>query len=181
VTEEERDIGVNAMKSLKQSAQCKKAARTAQTVLSQISRAFHFWDQHVFLRLYVQYVQPHLEFVSPAWSPWLEADKELLEKIQRRAVNMASGLKAVTYEEKLKELGLTTLEERRHQADMTQVYKILTKKDMVKSETWFLSVNNVERSTADPLNLRIQPARLEMRRNFFTNRVVEDWTEYHLR
>jgi hypothetical protein len=52
---------------------------------------------------------------------------------------------------------------------MTQVYKILMEKDMV---------NNAERntwSTADPLNLRIQPARLEVRRNFFTNRVVEDW------
>ncbi len=135
VTEEERDIGVNVMKSLKQSAQCKKAARTARTVLSQISRAFHFRDRHVFLRLYVQYVRLHLEFASSAWSPWLVADKELLEKIQRRAVNMVSGLKAGTYEEKLKEL-----EERRHQADMshmTQVYKILMEKDMVKSDTWF--------------------------------------------
>ncbi len=70
VTEEERDIGVKVMKSLKQSAQCKKAARTAQTVLSQISRAFHFRDRHVFLCLYVQYVRPNLEFASPAWSPW---------------------------------------------------------------------------------------------------------------
>ena len=91
---------------------------------------------------------------------------------------MVSGLKAVTYEEKLMELGLTTLEERRHQADMTQVYKILMEKDMGKSDTWFLSVNNVERntrSTADPLNLRIQPDRLEVRGHFFSNRVVEDW------
>ena len=91
---------------------------------------------------------------------------------------MVSGLKAGTYEEKLKELGLTTLEERRHQADMTQVYKILTEKDMVKSDTWFLSVSNAERNTrsaADPLNLRIQTARLEVRRHFFKYRVVEDW------
>jgi hypothetical protein len=58
------------------------------------------------------------------------------------------------------------------------VYKILIEKDMVKSDTWFLSVNNADRntrSTADPPNWRIQPARLEVRRNFFTNRVVEDW------
>ena len=51
-------------------------------------------------------------------------------------------------------------------------------KDMVKSDTWFLSVNNAERntrSTADPLNLRIQTARLEVRRHFFKYRVVEDW------
>jgi hypothetical protein len=57
----------------------KKAARTAQTVLFQISRAFHYRDRHVFIRLYVQYVRPHLEFAVPAWSPWLEADKEVLE------------------------------------------------------------------------------------------------------
>jgi hypothetical protein len=44
-------------------------------------------------------------------APWLEADKEVLEKVQRRAVNMISGLKARTYAEKLRELGLTTLEE----------------------------------------------------------------------
>jgi hypothetical protein len=47
-----------------------------------------------------------------------------------------SGLKALTYEEKLKELGLTTLEERRQQADMVQVYKIVNGKDMVDSQTW---------------------------------------------
>jgi hypothetical protein len=97
VTEEERDIGVSVMKNLKQAAQCKKAARTAQVVLSQISRAFHYRDRNVFLKLYVQYVRPHLEFASPVWSPWLESDKELLEKIQKRAVNMVSGLKANSY------------------------------------------------------------------------------------
>jgi|LakMenEpi03Aug12_release.lakeMendotaPanAssembly.Ray.scaffolds.fasta_scaffold178922_2 hypothetical protein len=57
--------------------------------------------RHVFIRLYVQYVRPHIEFAVPAWSPWLEADKEVLEKVQRRAVQMVSGLKAHTYEKVL--------------------------------------------------------------------------------
>jgi hypothetical protein len=163
VTEVERDIGVNVVKGLKQASQCQKAARTAQGVLSQISRAFHYRDRNVFLQLYIQYVRPHLEFAGPAWSPCLEADQEVLEKVQRRAVNMISGLKAKTYEEKLLELGLTTLEERRHQTDMAQVYKIITGKDMVKSEVWFQKVDGAERltrSAADPLNLRPQAARL---------------------
>jgi len=116
----------------------------AQGVLSQISRAFHYRDRNVFLRLYIQYVRPHLQFASPAWSPWLEADKEVLEKVQRRAVNMISGLKARTYAEKLRELELTTLEERRHQTDMGQVYKIIIGKDMVKSEVWFQKVDGAE-------------------------------------
>ncbi len=49
-----------------------------------------------------------------ARSPWSESDKAVLERIQRRAVTMVSGLKGAVYEERLKELGLTTLEERRH-------------------------------------------------------------------
>jgi hypothetical protein len=53
----ERDIGVMVSWNLKPSAQCTKAARTAATVLAQISRAFHFRDRHVFLRLYMQYRQ----------------------------------------------------------------------------------------------------------------------------
>ena len=80
----------------------------------------------------------------------------MLEKVQKRAVNMISGLKAKTYEEKLRELELTTLEEeRRHQTDMAQVYKIIMGKDMVNSESWFQKVDGTERltrSAADPLN-----------------------------
>ena len=47
-TSEERDIGVIVSDTLKPTAQCQKAARTAQAVLGQISRAFHFRDRHVF-------------------------------------------------------------------------------------------------------------------------------------
>ncbi len=54
-------------------------------------------------------MRPHLEFSSPAWSPWKEADKAVLEKIQRRAVGMVSGLKGQSYEEKLLELNLPSL------------------------------------------------------------------------
>ncbi len=100
-----------------------QAAKRAQTVLSQITRAFHYRDRHIFKRLYVQYVRPHLEFASVAWSPRFEADKAVLEKIQQRAVAMISGLKGNSYEERLRELGLTTLEERRHQTDMIQTLR----------------------------------------------------------
>jgi hypothetical protein len=47
-TEQERDIWACVSKSLKPSMQCTQAARTAQTVLSQIIRAFHYRDRHIF-------------------------------------------------------------------------------------------------------------------------------------
>ena len=121
-TEEERDVGVTVTASLKPSAQCAKAARTAATVLRQILRTFHYLDRFVFVRLYKQYVLPHLDFSSATWSPWTEGDKEVLEKVQQRMVAMVSGLAAKTYEGRLAELGMFTLAERRHQTDMVQVY-----------------------------------------------------------
>jgi hypothetical protein len=64
-------------------------------------------------------------------------DKESLEKVQRRAISMISGLRSQQYEEKLRELGLCSLDERRHQLDMTQTFKILKGVDNVNKSTWF--------------------------------------------
>jgi hypothetical protein len=178
--DEETDVGVAVKKNLKPSAQCAKAARTAQAVLGQLVRAFHYRDRHIFMRLYCQYVRPHLEFAATSWSPWLEADKECLEKVQRRAVAMVTGLQAREYKERLRELGMVSLEERRHQNDMVQVFKILTEKDQVKKETWFVMANvgeRVTRATEDPLNIRIPAPRLEVRRNFFSQRVPRRWNK----
>jgi ribonuclease P/MRP protein subunit RPP40 len=61
-TDEERDIGVMISANLKPAAQCAKAAKTAQAVLGQLARAFYYRHRHVFMRLYKQYVRPHLEF-----------------------------------------------------------------------------------------------------------------------
>jgi hypothetical protein len=44
----------------------------------------------------------------------MEEDIESLEKVQRRAISMISGSRSQQYMEKLRELGLCTLEERGH-------------------------------------------------------------------
>jgi len=136
-TVEERDIGVLVSANLKPAAQCAKAARTATVVLGQIARAFSYRDKRTFLRLYKQYVRPHLEFASQAWSPWLRKDIEVLEKVQERAVKMIGGLKGHTYEDRLREVGLQSLEDRRSDADLVMVYKVLTGKVRVNNGKWF--------------------------------------------
>ena len=176
-TEEERDLGVMISNKLKPGTQCAKAARTAAAVLGQISRAFHFKDRYVFVQLYKQYVRPHLEFAVQAWSPWSAADKEVLEAVQRRMVRMVSGLRSTEYEDRLKELGMTTLEERRHQADMAMMFKTMRGVDGQKEE-WFTPAAAGQRRTRvadDPLNVRLAHGRLELRKNFFTVRCTEHW------
>ena len=52
------------------------------------------------------------------------------------------GLQGLTYEEKLRELNLCTLVERRKKFDMVQVFKILRGIDNVDFSTWFTLVLN---------------------------------------
>jgi ribonuclease P/MRP protein subunit RPP40 len=80
-TTEEKDIGVTVTENLKHTKKCANVAKTAPTVLSQISRAFHYRDRHIFTRLYKQYLRPHLEFSMHAWSPWTMANKDIPEQI----------------------------------------------------------------------------------------------------
>ena len=122
-------------------------------------------------------MRPHLEFATPAWVPWQAADKEVLERVQKRAVNMVSGLRPSTYEDKLRELGLSSLEERQHEQDMVQVYKIMCESDGIRRDTWFTMAADGGRATRaadDPLNIRPGRSRLEVRRNFFSQRVAEE-------
>jgi hypothetical protein len=183
-TSEERDIGVTVTKDLKPAAQCSKAVRTAMTVLSQISRSFTYRDKKYFTALYQRYVRPHLEFSVPAWNPWLQKDIETLEKVQKRAVNMISGLQG-TYIEKLEQLGMQSLESRRDEADMVLVYKILNGNCAVRREKWFEVENRgtgaTTRAATNGTRIRTPIARTEKRRNFFSVRVCEKWNKLWLK
>ena len=177
-TEEERDLGVMTMASAKPAAQCAKAARTAQAVLGQIARAFHFRDKEIFLGLYRQYIRPHLEFSVQAWAPWCQRDKELLENVQKRAMRMILGLRSELYEDRLKELGLTSLEERRHRADMALVHSVMHGRTDISTEDWFERADTGIRATrtaTGALNVRPKHGRLEIRKHFFTVRATSCW------
>ena len=178
--DEEKDIGVTIHNSLKPSRHCKKIADTANAVLGQLTRNFHYRDRHIFKKLYIQYVRPHLEFASPAWSPWNESDKALIEKVQMKAVKMISGLTGLTYEEKCQELGLETLVERRRQQDLLQTFKICSGKDRIKPDTIFKRVGDVPearntRFTSDPLNIMVDRSQLDIRKHCYSVRVATDW------
>jgi ribonuclease P/MRP protein subunit RPP40 len=93
---------------------------------------------------------------------------------------MVSGLNGKTYEEKLKEVGLTTLEERRVRGDMIECYKILTGKYNVSPDTWFTMANDGRqgmgtRNSNGFLNIARNEANLDIRKNFFSVRVWDKW------
>ena len=135
---EETDVGVLIHTSLKPSKQCANLCSQANGVLGTISRSFHYRDHQVFLNLYKTHVRCLLKYCSPAWSPSSQVDIDRIEKVQQQAVGMVSGLRLNTYEGKLRELGMASLEHRRERSDMIQVYKIIHGIDNVEhSIMWF--------------------------------------------
>jgi hypothetical protein len=89
---------------------------------------------------------------------------------------MVAGLTQSTYEEKCRELNLDTLEERRKIQDMAQAYKMIQGNEKLNRNELFTHIDGSRtRQDADNLNLKKAPARLEIRKNFFTQRIINDW------
>ena len=175
--EEEKDIGVKINKSLKPSSQCFQVAAKASRVLGQMTKSFHYRDKRVWIHLYKTYVRSLMETACQAWSLRLKSDIAVLEKVQERAVNRVVGLKGRTYEEKLKEVGLLSLEDRRKRGDQIQVWKTVHGRCNM-DPSMFQSANTKSRYTRctnKKYNLAKPWGRLEIRKNFFSVRSVDRW------
>ena len=69
---------------------CARAAGNANGVLGQISKAVLYRDSNTFIRFYLVYVRPILEYCIQVVGAYPVADKNCLEKVQMRAVRMIS-------------------------------------------------------------------------------------------
>ena len=125
-------MGITITSDLKASLQCSRAAAKAMSTLGIIKRHFRRLDKQDFLLLYKTYVRPQLEYCIQAWSPYLIKVVKCLEGVQRRATKLVQELKEKSYEDRLKCLGLTTLQLRWKRGDLIETYKLLMGKERVE-------------------------------------------------
>ncbi|XP_069109330.1 uncharacterized protein B0403.1-like [Argopecten irradians] len=136
-TNQEKDLGVFVDDKLNFSTHVQKTASKANQITGIIYRSFTYMSPAIFTTLYKALIRPHLEYASTTWSPLYVKDKISIEGVQRRATKRIPTLEGKTYTERLKILGLPTLEYRRERADMIQVYKIINNIDILDRDNLF--------------------------------------------
>ena len=143
-TKEEKDLGVLITDNLKPSSQCTAAVNKTMSALRWSKRSFHYLDIESFRILYKTYIRPNLEFVIQAWSPYLDKDIKIMEKIQRQATKMVPALFNLQYEDRLKKLGIYSLAARRLRGDLIETFKLLHGHTNIDYEIFFKLNNTTE-------------------------------------
>jgi len=170
----EKDLGVIFDSKLSFSEHIAAKVKRANQALGTIKRTFTYMDKDIFIPLYKAYIRPHLEYASVIWTPSYQKDILAIEQVQRRATRLVPGMKQLSYEERLRALGLPTLMYRRERTDIFQVFKILNNYEEVNMrKNMEMSKNTTTRGHSFKLEKRRALSKFGQKR--FCTRSTNPW------
>ncbi|MGL5707265.1 MAG: RNA-directed DNA polymerase, partial [Aeromonas sp.] len=173
---EVRDLGVRITSDFKPSKHCIVAAQKARNELFRICGTVSSRNPEVMVPLYKAIVRPHLEYCVQAWAPYSRKDTECVEKVQKQATRLIRHQKLISYKDRLKKLDLFSLTKRRLRGDLIETFKIVKGISGSKLEEFFRFIP-VDKTRGHSLRLARTHSRLDIRKSFFSNRVIKWWNK----
>ena len=172
---EEKDLGIIITQDMKPKRHIAETVKKANKILGMIRRAITCKNIQNIMNFYKTLVRPILDYGSAIWNPYQKQDIEKIEKVQRRATKMIKGMRNLPYRERLRRCKLMTLEERRRRYDLIEMFKIM--KGIYKVDKTKLFEVNEDSTRGHNMKIRKKYSRLNLRKNFFTQRIVNDWNK----
>ena len=163
-----KDLGVVVDGKVTMSQQSALIAQKANCILKYIKRSMASNLREVILPIYSVLVRPHLEYCIQMWSPQYNRDIDLLERIQRRATKIIQGMKNLSFEDRLRELGLL---KRRLQSDLFQYQKGGCKKER---DRLFCRIY-CDKKRGNGFKLKDRRFRWNISKKFFAITIVKHW------
>jgi ribonuclease P/MRP protein subunit RPP40 len=170
---EEKDLGVTFQEGLDFNQHIAQKVKKSNQMAGMLYRTFNHTHESMFVTLFKSMVRPHVEYCSTVWSPYKLKEIRLIEGVQRKATKMVKSIRHLSYPDRLRKLGLPTLEYRRCRADMIQVYKIFTNLDDADPSSFFNLQGAQTRGHA--YKIRKVHSRTLKRSKSFSQPVITTW------
>ena len=167
------DLGIITDRKLKFHEHIRSTANKCNGITTNIMSSTLCRSADFLITAYKTLIQPKLEYGSATWNLGYRGDLKRLERVQRRWTRQVDGLRELPYNERLQQLNLFSVQGRLLRADMILTWKILSGKCALQAANIFQLDNSTRRGHSKKLYL--PRTRLEVRRRFFSVRVVQDW------
>ena len=103
-------------------------------------------------------------------------DKQLLENVQHRFTRLFPHLRNMCYHDRLRRLGLWTLQERCNRADLLEVFKLKAGLSNITLPTFFDHIAD-SRTRGHSWKIVKNRSKLDVRKYFFSERVINRWNK----
>ena len=172
--ESHTDLGVTVDRSLKFHSHIRRRTAMVGNLTTNLLSCTLSRDSEFLMNIYCMHVRPILEYASPVWNLGYITDTVLLERIQRRWTKAIAGMSDLPYSQRLERLDLFSFKGRLLRADLILLWKILHGHSAICAETLFQRPPT-SHTRGHPLKLYIPRCRLEVRKRFFSLRLLSTW------
>ena len=120
----ERDLGILVDNKLKFHEQCSAVVAKANKLLGMIRQSLNYSNAGMILCLYKSLVRSVMEHGNIIWGPYYVTDKQVIEKVQRRATKIIPNLRHYFYQQCLLKVSLPSLVYRQQRGEVIFLYQL---------------------------------------------------------